>query len=149
MAIKRETGIRTTLSVDQRVKDVVVPRMDKPIFAGMQNVDRVILAMAMGFKHGLKPELSSRNDGGFVRVEYFTPRYKALAHAMRFAESGFDDPDALQDENGTFDLIERFANGGFQLIEGDLDENASSDEIADAFVCDMDELYKQYTGEPI
>ncbi len=68
---------------------------------------------------------------------------------MRFAESGFDDPDVLQDENGTFDLIERFANGGFQLIEGDLDENASSDEIADAFVCDMDELYKQYTGESI
>ncbi len=115
----------------------------------MQNVDRLILAMAMGFKHGLKPELSSRNEGGFIRTEYLTPRYHALVRAMSFADAGFDDPDVLQDENGTFDLTEHYANGGFKLIEGDLDENASSDEIADGFICEMDELYKQYVSESI
>lgn len=121
--------------------------MDIPVFEGMQNLDRFQLAMAIGIHNGIKPALSRRNDGGYVRREYFSPRFETLVNSIRLAETDYQDPDCLQNESESLDLVEKYANGGFQYIEGDLDENASSEEIANNFIADMDSLYKEYTGK--
>lgn len=147
MPTRRNPDSRTTLSVDQHVKDVVIPRMDMAVFKGMQNLDRFQLAMAIGIHNGMKLPLSRRNDGGYVRREYFTPRFTTLFNAIRLAETDYQDPDCLQNESESLDLVEKYANGGFQYIEGDLDESASSEEIANSFIADMDSLYKEYTGK--
>lgn len=56
------------------------------------------------------------------------------------------DVEALRDYSAALGIFEEYANGGFQFIEAELDRNASSEELANDAIADLETLYKEYMG---
>lgn len=143
---------RTVINVDQRVADQIVPRLDQTDFFGLgkatcARADLFLYAMAVGWDSQLKAPIQKSSTGGFVRTEYFTPKADVLIKVMHFKEIGFDNPDGLRDINEGYDLAESYANAGFQLIEGDLNDRIDSEEKANMIVFDLNKRYLELFGE--
>lgn len=56
------------------------------------------------------------------------------------------DVEVLRDYFAALGIFEEYANGGFQFIEAELDRNASSEELANDAIADLETLYKEYMG---
>lgn len=152
METENQNKMPTTLSVDSQIKDSVIPQLeDRPFFQGMQNMDLLVYAMARGFHGQMELELKKRNDGGYVRTEQLkdgSPA-KALAYSALFSKSDFKEPETLLNARELCLLMERYANGGFQLLDGDLQQGMTDDEMANRCIADMDELYEEYFGQQV
>ena len=56
------------------------------------------------------------------------------------------DVEVLRDYSAALGIFEEYTNGGFQFIEAELDRNASSEELANDAIADLETLYKEYMG---
>lgn len=156
MPTEENQQVQATLSVDQRVGDVVIPRLDElEFFSKRESQTRIeardlfTFAFALGFHSGVPVKLATKKSGGFLRTEYISDRQKVLMRSAHFSRSHFEDADSLRDLHTTYALAEEYANGGFQILEGELDRNVGSEEMANTFVQEMDKLYEEYTGKPV
>ena len=156
MSNEENQPVQATLSVDQRIGDVVIPRFDElEFFSKREGQSRIeardlfTFAFALGFHNGLPIKLSSKKGGGFLRTEYISDRQKVLMRSVHYSRSHFEDADSLRDLHTTYALAEEYANGGFQILEGELDRNVGSEEMANTFIQEMDKLYEEYTGKSV
>lgn len=153
---ERRSTAQAVLNVDERVFNDVIPRMNELDFfskaAGgrrVENRETFQFAFAVGFHNDLPVGISEKHQGGFVRTSYLSSDQTVLMKAAHYAQSDYSDAETLRNERDTYDLAEAYSNGGFQVIEGDLDSNMSSEEIANALIKEMDELYGKYTGNDL
>lgn len=138
------------LNVEDRIRELVIrPMKEMEFFAGMDAKDVMLLSSAIGVRNGMRVPIKKRANGGYSRKEYLKPRETVMIRAMQFAESDFCDAEVLRDEDAALTLFEEYANGGLQCIEGELDRNVSSEELANGFVAEMDSLYEKFTGKAI
>lgn len=143
---KEDSG-HTVLNIEQCVYDLVIPSIrDLDFFAGMDAKDIMLYAAATGVRRDMKIPLKSPHGGGYSRKDYLKPREQVLIRAMQFADSGYQDAEALRDYSAALGIFEEYANGGFQFIEAELDRNVSSEELANDAIADLETLYKEYMG---
>ncbi|WP_146003641.1 hypothetical protein [Enorma phocaeensis] len=108
-----------------------------------------MLAFAIGVHNDMAIKPPARVGGGFIRTSYLSDKQNVLMRAVHYAQSDYAESDSLRDTHATYELAEAYANGGFQIIEGDLAQNMGSEELANQYIREMDELYEQYTGKQI
>ena len=91
----------------RRLKD-----KDSP-FAGCDNKDIFIAAMAVGYNEGSKIELKSKE--GYFFSDNLRPEELALVRAIAVAEEG--SLNVLLDEQKVFSVVEQYATGGVKLLK--------------------------------
>ena len=109
-----------------------------------QRADLFLFAMALGWAKKLKPKLEK--PIGLARRESFSGKVSTAIDAVHFAEIGYDSPDGLRNRSEAFDLAERYANGGFHLIAGEIQANKTSEEAAYELIEEMDEMHEEWFG---
>ena len=156
MASEELRPAQSTLGVDSHVDSSVLPRMSDLSFFSksadggrVENKDVFMFAYAVGVHHDMAIAPSSKVSGGYLRTTYFSDKQNVLMRAVHYGQSDFTDSDSLRDQHATYELAGQYANGGFQIIEGDLDQNMESEELANSYIQEMDKLYEQYTGKAI
>lgn len=85
---------------------------DSPFF-GKENKDLFIFAMITGYREGSRIKLDKKY--GFVRIEYFNGREKAIIKSIAIAEEG--DLEVLLDEKKVYLIAEEYASGGIKIIK--------------------------------
>lgn len=142
---------RTTVTIDQHASDVVVSQLDDSDYFGLSRAkctraDLLLYAMAVGYDCGFAVPINKPLSGGFARTESFSDRFRVLIQAVHFKEIGFNKPDGLRDINAGYSLAEKYANGGFQFIEGELNDHIESEEKANTVIAELNKRYEQYFG---
>lgn len=144
---------RTTVTIDQHVEDEVVDQLDENGYFGLgrpgcTRAELLLYAMAVGWESGLPPvPLNKPMSGGFARTESFSEKFAMIIRAMHFSHIGFDHPDGLRDINAGYNLMEQYANGGFQLIEGELRDHIGSEEKANMVIAELNDRYVSIFGK--
>lgn len=142
---------RTTVTIDQHVSDVVVDQLDETNYFGLSRArctraELLLYAMAVGYDSGFAVPINKPLSGGFARTESFSDKFTMLIRAMHFKEIGFDKPDGLRDINAGYNLAEKYANGGFQFIEGELNDHIGSEEKANMVIAELNKKYEELFG---
>lgn len=88
--------------------------VENEVFTGVENKDRFLFAMAVGFKHRVRRPLDTRE--GYLRAEYLRPEDEALIDALALLEG--KSPDVLADRKEVFRIAEEYAHGGIRLLHG-------------------------------
>lgn len=91
----------------RRLKD-----KDSP-FAGFDNKDIFVAAMAVGYNEGSNIELKSKE--GYFFSDNLKPDELALVRAIAVAEEG--SLNVLLDEQKVFSIVEQYATGGVKLLK--------------------------------
>lgn len=151
MGMENISKARSTVSIDKRINDVVVSRLDECDYlhlgkSGCTRADLMLYAMALGVDSKISVPLKKPLDGGFARTESFSPKVSALIEALHFSEVGYDNPDGLRDKNAAYKIAEEYANSGFNFIESDLD-NMDSEEKANLIIADLNARYEKIFRE--
>lgn len=156
MAGEEAKSTKSTLGIDPHVDSSVLAGMNELTFFSknidggrVENRDTFMFAFAVGVRNAMRIKPPSKVSGGFIRSSYLSDKQNVLMRAVHYAQSGFTDSDSLRDLRATYELAEAYANGGFQIIEGDLDQNMGSEEFASSLISEMDELYERYTGKRV
>lgn len=99
--------------------------------------DLFLYAFALGWSKKLNPKMDKPSSGGFIRSESFSPKLSTLIETVHYAIVGFDSPDELRNHKESFRIAEQYANGGFHLLEGDVERNAETETTANELIAEM------------
>lgn len=102
----------------------------------------VLFAMALGWHNGLKVPIKRNHGGGFARRESLLPKVTTLIDALHFAELGYSNVDDLRYRADAYSIAAQYANGGFHLIEGELQGSTKTIDFALGLIADMDAMYE-------
>ena len=142
---------RTTITIDTKMSNEVVAALDEENYmqlgkAACTRADLLLYAMAVGWDSKLPIPLKHPLSGGFARTESFSSKVSMLIDVLHYSDAGFDNPDELRDKNSAYALAEKYANGGFHLIQGDLDDRVGSEEKANTIIAELNERHKEMFG---
>ena len=143
------TKIPAILGIEEKMYENVVKVIDDEsnfmfLGKGSANHEEVLLfALALGIKHKTKMSIEKYHSAGFIRSSSFTPKLSVLIDALHFREVGFDNPDALCDHKHSFQVLEEYANGGFHLLQGEIEGNPDSETYANELVAEMNKWHKK------
>jgi len=142
---------KATINIDRHVDDSIIGRLDDTNYlrlgkSSCNRADLMLYAMAVGWDAKLPAKLERPSSGGFARTESFSPLVIAMVRLLHFANIGFDKPEGLRDVNAGYSYMEEYANGGFNLIEGDLDSRLDSEEKANLIIAELDGRYEKWFG---
>lgn len=143
---------RTTITIDTKISNEVVTILDEENYmrlgkSACTRADLLLYAMAIGWDSKLPIPIEQPLSGGFARTESFSSKVSMLMDVLHFSDVGFDNPDELRDKNAAYALAEKYANGGFHLIQGDLNDHISSEEKANTIIAELNEKYQKLFGE--
>lgn len=141
-----------TINVDSKMQETVVSVIDDTDYlllskSTVPHGELFLYAMALGWSKKLKPKIDKSSSGGFIRSESFSPKLSALIEAVHYAVVGFDSPDELRDHKKSFKIAEKYANGGFHLLEGEIASNADTETTANELVAEMNEKWEEWFGK--
>lgn len=144
--------IPATINIDQKMQEDVVGVIDEHdyMLLGKSTVphsELYMFAMALGWDKKLNPEMEKPASGGFIRSESFPPKLSALIDAVHYAVVGFESPDSLRDHRASFKLAEKYANGGFHLLAGDLSGKVDTETVANDLIAEMNEKWEEWFGD--
>lgn len=151
---------------EKQHKDPILFNVDEHVFSGvLDEIDHtnfmrvgktsstrgglILFAMALGWHNGLKVGLKKVHGGGLARRESFSSEIPVVINAVHFADLGYTNPDELRYLDDAYAVAEEYANGGFNLIEGELNSKTTSEEFANNLVAEMDEMYEKLFGEGV
>lgn len=138
------------MGVDEQVFTETVPRLKEfDFFAGANNSELLLYAFALGAAHGMEIPIAHMHSGGFARTESFSEKFVSVIIALPVAKDGTGDPDVVCDQASAFSEAERYANGGFQMIAGDLKRNLTAETYANHLLAELDKKYELIKGEAI
>lgn len=153
--IEEETfkASRTTITIDSKISNEVIPALDEENFmqlgkSSCTRADLLLYAMAIGWDSKLPIPIEQPLSGGFARTESFSSKVSMLIDVLHFSDAGFDNPDELRNRNAAYALAEKYANGGFHLIKGDLHDHISSEEKANMIIAELTERHMELFGKP-
>ena len=137
------------MGVDEDVYSDLIPRLREfDFFKNVNNGDLLLYACALGTAHGMDVPIKRMHSGGLARTESFSPKFISVIKALHVARVGSSDPDSICDQASAFSEAERYANGGFQMIESDLVGNPSAETFANRWLVELDKKYEQIKGTP-
>lgn len=130
------------MGVDEQVFSDVVPRMKEfDFFKNANNSELLLYAFALGAAHGMEVPIAHMHSGGFARTESFSGKFTSVINARHVALAGEANPDVVCNQGEAFAEAERCANGGFQMIAGDLERNPTSETYANQLLAELDKKY--------
>lgn len=144
------TKTPATINIDARMQDDVVNAIDDSDYmllskSTVPHGELFLYAMALGWSKKLNPEIEKASSGGFIRSESFSPKLSSLIEAVHYAVIGFDSPDGLRDHKRSFKVAERYANGGFHLLEGAIsDGNVGTETTSNELIAEMNEKWDEW-----
>lgn len=141
-----------TINIDSKMQDIVVNAIDDTDYmllskATAPHGELFLYAMALGWSKKLKPKIDKASSGGFIRSESFSPKLSALIEAVHYAVVDFGSPDELRDRKKSFKVAERYANGGFHLLEGEIAGTVDTETTANELIAEMNEKWSRWFGE--
>lgn len=137
------------LSIDKKIKDSVVTRIDERRFLGLDNdtvqhIEMFMFAAAVGIHMGKRTPLNVKQ--GFIlntaiKPEQMSAIYSVMVDEMRKANT----EDNICNQDLAFTIIQEYANTGLIEIEKWMDETKGNDKIWE-LIGDIDEMYEEYIG---
>lgn len=137
------------LSIDKKIKDSVVTRIDERRFLGLDNdtvqhIEMFMFAAAVGIHMGKRTPLNVKQ--GFIlntaiKPEQMSAIYSVMVDEMRKANT----EDNICNQDLAFTIIQEYANTGLIEIEKWMDETKGNDKIWE-LIGDIDEMYEEYFG---
>lgn len=136
-------------NVDEHVYSEVVDEIDRLnwLRLGRNSTTRgglLLFAMALGWRNGLKVDLKKVHSGGFARRESFSPDVPVVINAVHFADLGYENIDELRYIDDAYDVCEKYVNGGFGLIEGEMNRGVTTEEFTAELIEEMDLLHAKW-----
>lgn len=137
------------MDIDECVFDNTVQGMkDFDFFKGASNSELFHFAFALGAAHGMEVPIVRKRSGGFARTESFSPKLISAIIALHVEKEGAANPDVVCNQAAAFAEAGRYANGGFQLIEGDLKGNPTAETYANRLLNELDKKYDRIKHKP-
>lgn len=137
------------MTVSEDVYTDLIPRLrESDFFKDVSNGDLLLYACALGAAHSMEVPIKRAHNGGLARRESFSQKFIAVIKALHVARVGENDPDGICDQAAAFFEAERYANGGFEMIESDLTGNPNAETYANRLIGDLDKRYEQIKGRP-
>jgi len=96
------------------LKEYQVLREDASFFQKGGNPEIFIMAMAMGFKKGIKTPLKKGKEG-VVRLTYFKEEHISMIKAIAVIDA--KSAEILSDEEKIYSIAEEYANTGIKLLK--------------------------------
>lgn len=147
--------MRDVINVLEKNIKEVVSRLDSSKFFGLNNSatkrpDLFNFLVSLGVERGYPKELTSKKTS-FVRTEYIeNNNCRFLYSSLYFHEMISDNPtekiDMITNDNEILDLVEKYANTGFDVIAEYMDQYSDEEMMLD-LISQMDDWYKEYFGE--
>lgn len=152
MAEEKQHRAPTVINVDEHVYSVVVDEIERLnwLRLGKNSTPRgnlLLFAMALGWHNGLRVEIKKAHSGGFARRESFSPEIPVIVNAAHFGELEYQNIDDLRYLDDAYSICEQYANGGFNIIEGELSNGTTTEEFAAELIAEMDKLYGKWFSE--
>jgi hypothetical protein len=108
-----EHGVPTRLYIDRSDREKYDRLLEKDgVFAGKDNKDIFMIAMAIGYSRGVRVKLTRKE--GYVRFEYLKDRDKSIIKAVAVAATAT--LDVLLDKKKVYSIAEEYARGGIKLL---------------------------------
>lgn len=107
------------------------------------------MLLFFGRAHRRDVPIKRMHSGGLARTESFSPKFISVIKALHVAHVGSSDPGSICDQASAFSEAERYANGGFQMIESDLVGNPSAETFANRWLVELDKKYEHIKGTPV
>ena len=104
----------------------------------MSNKDAFLLAMAVGFKNGVKEKI--KRKFGYVRNEYLKSEDRTLLDAI--AVNTIEKIDVLMDDDEVFKIAEEYAHAGIRLLADEI-KASSFGSFTKKFEKELFELLKE------
>lgn len=141
--------MRVTLNISKDKAWTVVNYLDNKKYLCLDDkttsrTDLLIFAIALGFNRGYPSDRTSAKSS-IVRTEYFHEQ-KHLFSAIfyhHFIKTGDKTIDAITDDNAKLNLVESFAETGFEVIKEKY-ESDSDETFCYELISQMDEWYDEY-----
>lgn len=90
---------------------------DSP-FGKKDNKHLFLMAMAVGFKNGVKRKLTDRDPPGYTRTEYLSDKEKALIRAIAVHDA--KNLEVLMDKKRVYLIAEEYAAGGIKILKDEV-----------------------------
>ena len=135
---------KTIAVTDYVMESVIKSRLDQTDYLGLGSCQRselFLYALALGRDSGLS--LPLKNSHGLFRTETLSYSDMAVFRAVHYATNEFERPDELCNVNETIRIAQEYANGGFQLLEGELNDNLESFQKANEIVAALSDKYQE------
>lgn len=140
----KEFKIPNTIDIDQDLWEFITDEIRGENFLGLRdasNEQLMLFALALGWKNEINPDLRKRK--GFIKSAVFAhSKLAVLVDAVHFEKIGFEDADALRDRKRAFELAERYANGGFKILKGDMQGGRNDMEYAYELISWMNDRHE-------
>lgn len=124
----------------------VIERIDKEKFLGLDNsetsrTDLFLFAMALGLETGIQMPLT--NKEGLTRSSYLI-KEEALLYSAFIGK--IEDKDSIEEcthKNKVFEMAEKYANTGFDLIKTMMDTKSEHTNMLE-MILELDNKYEEY-----
>ena len=149
MAIEYEsTKIPSTVTIEASVEKSVIEVLDDTKFmlldkASTNHEELFYYALALGWDKQVNLDVAKPKSGGFIRTESFSTKLSSVIEAIHYSTLGLDNPDGLVDHKEAYKNAEQFANGGFHLLEGELEQNKDTEVYANELIAEMNDKWNQ------
>jgi hypothetical protein len=104
------------LYIDRADRDLYDDKtLKSEVFAQRENKDQFLFAMSLGFKHGVRRPLNTRE--GFFLAKNLRPKDEALIDSVAIYET--HSADVLAGREEVFRIAEEYAHAGIRLLHGE------------------------------
>lgn len=135
------------LSIDKKVKESVVARIDERRFLGLDNesvqhIEMFMFAAAVGIHMEIRTPLNTKL--GFIqataiRSEQMSAIFSLMVDEMRKTNT----EDKINDLDTAFNIIQEYANTGLIEIGKWMDDTKDNDKLWE-LIGELDEMYDEY-----
>lgn len=135
------------LSIDKKVKESVVARIDERRFLGLDNesvqhIEMFMFAAAVGIHMEIRTPLNTKL--GFIqataiRSEQMSAIFSLMVDEMRKTNT----EDKINDLDTAFNIIQEYANTGLIEIGKWMDDTEDNDKLWE-LIGELDEMYDEY-----
>ena len=135
------------LSIDTKLRDSVIARIDERKFLGLDNesvqhIEMFMFAAAVGIHMGIRTPLNTKR--GFIQATAIGPDQMSMILSVMVDEMRkANTEDKISDKDMAFTIIQEYANTGLIEIGKWMNESKDNDKLWE-LIGDMDDMYDEY-----
>lgn len=135
------------LSIDKKIKESVVARIDERRFLGLDNesvqhIEMFMFAAAVGIHMGIRTPLNTKL--GFIQATAIRPEQMSAIFSLMVDEMRkMNTEDKINDLDTAFNIIQEYANTGLIEIGKWMDDTKDNDKLWE-LIGELDEMYDEY-----
>lgn len=137
------------LSIDKKMKDTVIAKIDERKYLGLDNesvqhIDMFMFAAAVGIRKGVRTPLATKL--GFIQATAIRPEQKSAIFSLMVDEMRkANTEDKINDQDMAFGIIQEYANTGLIEIGKWMDRQTSNEELW-SLISEIDDMYEECFG---